>query len=98
MAGVWGICRNDEWVWSGGGCSEDAILPDITVKPFTSVRFKAPRPPDHSAFKVANHQAEVAALVIFNSDILIPAGNHFGLLSGERSRWQAYEIQTFGVP
>ena len=76
MAGVWGICRNDEWVWSGEGCSEDAILPDITVKPFTSVRFKAPRPPDHSAFKVANHQAEVAALVCF------------GLLSGKRSRWQ----------
>ena len=27
---------------------EDAILPDVTVKPFTGIRFKTPRPPDHS--------------------------------------------------
>ncbi|CAI1200082.1 Uncharacterised protein [Serratia proteamaculans] len=73
---------------NGCGQEEDAILPDITVKPFTGIRFKAPRPPDHSTFRVTNHQAEVATLVVFNSDILIPAGNRFGLLSGKRSRWQ----------
>lgn len=61
---------------------------DITVKLFTGIRFKAPRPPDHSTFRVANHQAEVTALVIFNSDVLIPAGNSFSLLSRESSRWQ----------
>jgi len=81
MAGVWEM--DDEWVWLGGGYSEDAILPDITVKPFTGIRFKAPCPPDHPAFGVANHQTEVTALVVFNGDVVIPAGNSFGLLASE---------------
>lgn len=55
---------------------------------FTSIRFKVPHPPDHSTFRVTNHQAEVATLVVFNADVVIPAGNRLSLLSGERSRWQ----------
>ncbi|SUX84339.1 Uncharacterised protein [Citrobacter koseri] len=55
---------------------------------FTSIRFKAPGPPDHSTFRVTSHQAEVTTLVVFNADVAIPAGNRFGLLSGKRSRWQ----------
>ncbi|KQJ03574.1 hypothetical protein AM265_22140 [Escherichia coli] len=58
------------------------------VKSFTGIGFKAPRPPDHSTIRVTNNQAEVTALVIFYSDVLIPAGNSVGLLSGERARRQ----------
>lgn len=54
---------------SGGeSVSADARLADIAVKTFTGIRFKVPRPPDHPVFRVANHQAEVTALVVFNSD------------------------------
>ncbi|GEM_PF-5557664 len=66
---------------AGNGVFVDAILPDVAVKTFTGIRFKVPCPPDRPAFGVANHQAEVTALVVFNGDITVQTDKGFGLLT-----------------
>lgn len=73
-------------------CSEDSILPDITVEPFTSIRFKAPRPPDHSTFRTANRLAKVDVLEIFKGHVVIQVTDHFSLLPDE---WLTYLKNNF---
>ncbi|SBZ89187.1 Uncharacterised protein [Klebsiella pneumoniae] len=55
----------------------------LSSKSFTGIRFKAPRPPDHSTFRVTNNQAEVATLVVFNGDVLVRRHDDLSLPVGK---------------
>lgn len=73
---------------AGGGACTDARGADVAVKTFSGIGFKVPCPPDHPAFSVTNHKAEVTALVVFEGDIAVRGSDRLRLSPGERPRWQ----------
>lgn len=68
----------------------------LSSKSFTGIRFKAPRPPDHSTFRVTNNQAEVATLVVFNGDVLVRRHDDLSLPVGKWTgrQWDIVSVEN----